>query len=127
MGRIYHYRKNKCEKLGGKYIRPKHYFRWRTMRYRCADKSNPYYGGRGITVCKEWQDYDTFHDWCERTFEEGKSIDRINNDGPYSPENCKWSTKSEQRLNSRNDTPGRRSVMEKMWEASRIKNARKQG
>lgn len=81
------------------------------MRQRCYNPRNKrfhYYGGRGIRVCKAWHDFKTFLEWCESTYEEGKSIDRINNDGNYEPSNCRWATNSEQQKNSRHDTPKRR-------------------
>jgi len=61
------------------------------------------YGGRGIKVCAEWMDdFDAFADWAKANgYEVGLTIDRINNDGDYEPDNCRWITKREQNRNKR--------------------------
>jgi hypothetical protein len=79
------------------------YQTWLGMRARCNNKkhvSYRNYGGRGITVCERWNKFENFYaDMGDRP--EGLSLDRVDNSRGYSPENCKWSTASEQRSNSR--------------------------
>jgi hypothetical protein len=79
---------------------------WANMKQRCLNSRNKRYkdwGGRGITVCKEWlESYDKFKAWAISSgYREGLSIDRIDNDGDYCPDNCRWATASEQRRNQR--------------------------
>lgn len=75
---------------------------YKTMISRCSNVNNKvykYYGGRGIRVCDEWlgeEGIKSFHQWSyENGYQEGLSIDRINNDGDYEPNNCQWITRSE--------------------------------
>lgn len=78
------------------------YHTWLGMRKRCNNKNNigyPLYGGRGITVCKRWDDFELFlSDMGNKPF--GTSLDRIDNNKGYNPKNCKWSTITEQQRNT---------------------------
>ena len=82
------------------------YFSWRAMKTRCGNPkhdSYKYYGGRGVTVCKRWANsFENFLiDMGERP--EGTSLDRIDTNGNYRPDNCKWSTPTEQQHNRRDN------------------------
>lgn len=82
------------------------YKSWDSMKQRCNNPNAPdfpNYGGRGIYVCSRWKDsYQNFlSDMGERP--EGKSLDRIDNSKGYEPNNCKWSTASEQQRNRRSN------------------------
>lgn len=76
---------------------------WQTMKSRCenANRDNyTRYGGRGITVCEEWQTAENFVKWAlDNGYEKGLQLDRIDNAKGYSPENCRFVTAS---VNSRN-------------------------
>ena len=82
------------------------YNTWNNMIQRCTNPKNKRYkdyGARGITVCEEWLDVATFISWAEATRPniEGYSLDRIDNDKGYSPENCRWADKTTQAINQR--------------------------
>lgn len=92
-----------------------HYSRWRNMLTRCRNRHFKQwlnYGGRGITVCKAWLIFENFARWCDKTYIPGRTLDRKNNDGPYSPKNCRWATWIEQQENSR-ETPLRKRARKK--------------
>lgn len=92
--------------------------RWKSMKYRCDSPRNrdfPRYGGRGIAVADAWRDYSTFQQWAvSHGFKINLTLDRRNNDGSYTPDNCRWVT---HKINCQNQ-----SVCE-----VRIENARRLG
>lgn len=90
-------------KTHGKYKTPE-CVAWRNMRHRCTCETNedyPNYGGRGIKICDRWDDFENFlEDMGEKPNKEC-SLDRIDNDGDYCPENCRWVDRKESSQNQR--------------------------
>lgn len=79
---------------------------WLNINRRCYDKNSTRYsdwGGRGITVCNEWQDnFENFKEWClNNEYSEKLTLDRIDNNGHYAPNNCRFTDKSTQGANKR--------------------------
>ena len=83
---------------------------WRAMKNRALNpNATKYhrYGGRGITVCARWMTFENFYADMGLRPSSDHSLDRVDNDGPYSPENCRWATRKEQ---MRNQSCGKNNV-----------------
>lgn len=84
-------------------LKSREYSSWKAMRARClnpTDKDWPNYGGRGISICDEWDDFSVFFsDMGHRP--EGQTLGRMDNAGNYTPSNCRWETPTQQQRNRR--------------------------
>lgn len=80
---------------------------WSGMKQRCLNPNDPGYkdyGSRGITICDEWKEFPKFKDWAlNNGYADNLSIDRIEVDKGYSPDNCRWATPKTQNNNKRNN------------------------
>lgn len=91
------------------------YYCWASMKHRCSNKNAKWfhrYGGRGIKVCDNWKTFKPFKEWAEENgYCPSLVLDRIDNNGDYTPDNCRWATKSESMYNrDLGPSPGIRKV-----------------
>lgn len=81
---------------------------WSNMKNRCTNKnldSYKYYGGRGITVYDEWLKFENFNEWSmENGYDDHLTLDRVDNNKGYGPDNCRWASRSQQMNNTRQNT-----------------------
>lgn len=79
---------------------------WQGIKNRCFNKNSDkyiYYGGRGISICQEWQEFLPFYNWAiNNGYKDNLTIDHINVNGDYEPSNCRWVTVKEQANNKQN-------------------------
>lgn len=102
------------------------YLHWQEMKRRCLNPNTPRYlcyAGRGIYVCEEWRNnFLAFYDWSMLNgYAEGLTVDRKDNDGPYAPWNCRWTSACVQQGNkgiSKNNTSGHKGIS---WIKDRLK------
>jgi len=81
------------------------YIIWQNIKRRCTNPNNPNYkdyGGRGISYCSEWEEFEPFYEWAIKNgYKDDLTIDRIDVNGNYCPNNCRWVTQEQQQYNKR--------------------------
>jgi hypothetical protein len=95
---------------------------WKQMRIRCRCVTNPtykYYGARGIGICEAWEDFAAFREWAlSHGYTDEMTIDRIDSDGDYCPENCRWieaSLNSKYKRNTKMYSHGGKTMCHNDW------------
>lgn len=104
---------------------------WQNIKRRCRNKNHPRYkdyGKRGIDICNEWEDFNEFYQWAiTNGYQDNLTIERIDNDKGYSPDNCRWITMNEQQFNKRTTHYlTYKGVTKTLTEWAKIKNMRVQ-
>lgn len=83
------------------------YGRWNAMKQRCLNPNNPKYeryGGRGISIHEDWLDFHTYEEWClSNGYQKELTLDRIDTNGNYEPNNCRWVNQQVQQNNRNNN------------------------
>lgn len=97
---------------------------WNTMKNRCKRPESinfKNYGGRGISYCEKWEKFEPFYKWAiSNGYKDGLEIDRIDNDGDYCPENCRWVTRKENCKNRRSNILYRDKILSDWAKERRI-------
>lgn len=112
-------------------VKSRQYGRWCRMKQRCLnpkDAGYKDYGGRGIKVCPEWvESFEQFHADMGYPPSDDYSLDREDNDGDYSPQNCRWATSAEQHANKRKPAHPRQKTVMTAEVPRRVRNLLRRG